>query len=111
MLTPQTPRQIKTQLVKENILKVTTELIKNYGIEYVTVNNICKTANVSTGSFYHHFGNKDELLAYYLVDAFEKRSADLFPLLFAHFEFIQFYFLTAVINLAAVILMSQLFNT
>ncbi len=76
MLTPQTPRQIKTQLVKENILKVTTELIKNYGIEYVTVNNICKTANVSTGSFYHHFGNKDELLAYYLVDAFEKRSAE-----------------------------------
>ena len=71
MNTFKTPRQIKTQLVKENILKATTQLIKKYGIEFVTVSNICKAANVSTGSFYHHFGNKDELLAYYLIEAFK----------------------------------------
>ena len=75
-ITLQTPRQIRTQQVKQAILQTTTALIKEYGIEYVTVSNICKAAEVSTGSFYHHFGSKDELLAYYLVDAFDKRAEE-----------------------------------
>lgn len=70
------PRQIQSQMVKDKLLSTTIDLIKKHGFEYVTVNNICTTAKVSTGSFYHHFTNKDDLLAYYLVAAFEQQSAE-----------------------------------
>lgn len=41
---------------------------KNY--EIITVQDICRTAGVSTGSFYHQFGSKDELVkeAYRTID-------------------------------------------
>ena len=44
-------------------------------MDYLTVSNICKVAGVSVGSFYHHFSNKDEVLSYYLLEAFRKNDA------------------------------------
>jgi AcrR family transcriptional regulator len=70
------PRQVRTRMVKENILNTTAKIIREQGYDFVTVNNICQAAGVSTGSFYHHFGNKDELLAYFLVAAFEEHIED-----------------------------------
>ncbi len=71
-----TPRQLRTEQVKARILQVTGEIIREHGMEYVTVANICKMAEVSVGSFYHHFGCKDELLSHYLIDAFEHRREE-----------------------------------
>lgn len=48
------------------------ELMREYGYEYVTVANVCSRAGISVGSFYHHFGSKDELLAYYFDAGYEK---------------------------------------
>ena len=56
-----TPRQIRTAEVKNKIVLATTALIAENGIASVTVANICKKADVSVGSFYHHFENKDQV--------------------------------------------------
>ena len=67
-----TQRQIRTTMVKQKIVKTAIDLISVHGIGSVTVANICKAAGVSVGSFYHHFENKDQVLAYYIVHAFEQ---------------------------------------
>lgn len=66
------PRQVKSQQVKEKIFKTAQELMRKHGYEYVTVNNVCCAAGVSSGSFYHHFANKDQLLAYYFIAGYRK---------------------------------------
>ena len=73
---PKSPRQIKSKMVKEKICAAATDLIKSHGYEYVTVSNVCNAAEVSVGSFYHHFTNKDDLLGYYLTAAFENYAAE-----------------------------------
>ena len=65
-----TPRKEKTAQVRAGIISAATRLLKEKGMDYVTVTNICKTAGVSVGSFYHHFSNKDEVLSCYLSEAF-----------------------------------------
>lgn len=73
---PKIPRQIKSKTVKEKICATATDLIKSHGYGYVTVSNVCNAAEVSVGSFYHHFTNKDDLLGYYLTAAFENYAAE-----------------------------------
>jgi len=70
------PRQVRSQQVKNRIFEAAVKLIEEHGYEYVTVNNVCSTAGVSVGSFYHHFANKDELISYYLVAGYEKYQAE-----------------------------------
>ncbi|MNC45163.1 Bacterial regulatory protein, tetR family [compost metagenome] len=55
-----TERQLKSQQVKENIHNAAIRMLKEYEYDYLTVRNVCKEANVSTGTFYHHFKNKDD---------------------------------------------------
>ncbi len=71
-----TPRQIQSAEVKEKIVSAATSLISEHGVGSVTVSNICKLSQVSVGSFYHHFENKDQVLAYYLTEAFHKAGAE-----------------------------------
>lgn len=59
--------------------------MKKYDYDSLTVRNICEFAGVSTGTFYHHFSSKENLLTYYLTEdykVFEKsyyESRDLNP--------------------------------
>ena len=69
------PRSVRSQQVKEKIYQSAMELLKTHGYEYVTVNNICTNAEVSVGSFYHFYKNKDDLFAYYLSVGYEKFQA------------------------------------
>lgn len=66
------PRSVRRKQVKEHIYKAAMELLREYGYEYITVKNICKLANVSTGSFYHYFKNKDDLMSNFFLEAYEK---------------------------------------
>ncbi len=72
MSTLKIPRKVRSQQVKQKIFNAALSLIQEKGYEYVTVSNVCQTAQVSVGSFYHHFGNKDELLSYYFVAGYER---------------------------------------
>lgn len=67
-----TPRKIKALETKERILNAALKIIKKHGYEYLTVRNICDEAKVSTGSFYHHFANKDEVLFYFIIEGYNK---------------------------------------
>ena len=42
------------------------ELFREKGYDNVSVGAICKACGVTTGSFYHHFSSKEELLSHYL---------------------------------------------
>lgn len=67
-----TPRALKSQQTKERIYQAGLTLLKQYGYQYITVNNICQLAEVSTGSFYHFFDSKDTLLANFFVEAYNQ---------------------------------------
>ncbi len=47
-------------------------LLSEYGYESITVANICKKANVTTGAFYHHYKGKDDLISLYLNEDYIK---------------------------------------
>ena len=79
MPTLKIPRKVRSQQVKQKIFDAALMLIQEKGYEYVTVNNVCQTAHVSVGSFYHHFGNKDELLSYYFVAGYERYKNESQP--------------------------------
>ncbi len=73
------PRKVRSQQVKQKIFNAALALIQEKGYEYVTVSNVCQAAHVSVGSFYHHFGNKDELLSYYFVAGYERYKNESRP--------------------------------
>lgn len=58
---------IKTKL---KITEKAMELFKNKPYDSVKISDICEAANVSVGSFYHHFENKGMLIinCYNLID-------------------------------------------
>ncbi|MGI5911416.1 MAG: TetR/AcrR family transcriptional regulator [Syntrophomonadaceae bacterium] len=71
------PRQIKTKETKDKILNAALRIMKKYGYEYLTVRNICEAAGVSNGTFYHHFANKDDLLAQYIMKSYHQYLTSL----------------------------------
>ena len=57
---------------KKRLLETVIELIKEKGYANVSVRDICRTAEVSSGSFYHHYPSKEALVldAYYHIDQY-----------------------------------------
>jgi TetR/AcrR family transcriptional regulator, fatty acid metabolism regulator protein len=58
----QTNRQIQAQQTKDKVYQVAIHLFETKGFENITVDEICKVANVSTGTFYNVFKSKYEIL-------------------------------------------------
>ena len=50
----------------KKIIDATIALIKKSGADSVTVRNVCEKADVSIGTFYHYFRDKDDLMIYFL---------------------------------------------
>lgn len=57
-----TDRQKKAIKTKLKITQVATELFKINGFDSVTIQDICKATDISTGAFYHHFKSKTEII-------------------------------------------------
>lgn len=57
---------------KKRLLETVIELIKEKGYANVSVRDICRIAEVSSGSFYHHYPSKEALVldAYYHIDQY-----------------------------------------
>lgn len=51
----------------KKIVESANDLFSRYGIRRVSIEEICKTANVSKMTFYKHFPNKTELAKYILT--------------------------------------------
>lgn len=60
---------------KEKIIEATVSLLRNEGASAVTVRSVCAEAELSVGTFYHYFRDKDDLFMHFLretsFDSFE----------------------------------------
>lgn len=63
------PKTAEAQDTKQKLIDTTVELIKKYGADSITVRNVCEEAELSIGTFYHHFKNKDDLLMHFVREA------------------------------------------
>lgn len=57
-----TNRQIQALETKQKIINSACELLKEHTLEKITVQQICKQANISIGAFYHHFKTKEDII-------------------------------------------------
>lgn len=73
-----TSRQKQSINTKLRITGVSLDLFKRKGFDNVTINDICKTADISVGAFYHHFESKHEIInkSYEQVDLLIKEQYD-----------------------------------
>lgn len=58
-------RKEQAAKTKMAIYSAACRLFEEESPDHVTIRDICKAANVSTGAFYHHFPDKDALLLLY----------------------------------------------
>lgn len=58
----QTRRQLQSSSTRDHILQTALSLMKERGFDDVSIREICREAQVTTGAFYHHFSSKDVLL-------------------------------------------------
>jgi AcrR family transcriptional regulator len=57
---------------RAHILKVASDLLAKHGAEGLTTRAVCEAAGVTSPTLYHHFRDKDGLLAAVVSDAFER---------------------------------------
>lgn len=57
-----TNRQLQAERTKQNIFATARELIEKQGFDKVTINEICRTAGISKGLFYHYYKSKDNII-------------------------------------------------
>ncbi|MGE5630419.1 MAG: TetR/AcrR family transcriptional regulator [Caulobacteraceae bacterium] len=57
-----TKRKMQAQQTKEKIYRTSVELMEKKGLSNITVEEICKEAGVSVGSFYNYFESKSDIL-------------------------------------------------
>lgn len=57
-----TKRQIQAQNTKDTIYRSAVALIEQHGFDNITIEDICKDAKVSVGSFYNAFQSKNDIM-------------------------------------------------
>lgn len=63
-----TKRSIKSANTKQSIIESARKLMRQYGYEGASIQQICQEANVSTGTFYHFFDSKHDVLERVVAD-------------------------------------------
>ena len=61
---------------RQKIIDAAVELISRHGADALTVRRVCAAADLSIGTFYHSFNDKDDLMMYFLRET----SSDDFQL-------------------------------
>ena len=56
-------KQKQTIETKRLIIGTVFTLLKEQPLDEITIQSICKKANISVGAFYHHYSSKEEVLA------------------------------------------------
>ena len=57
----QTRRREQARKTEQMILQSALALMRTRGFDKVSVRDICRAANITTGAFYHHFSSKEAL--------------------------------------------------
>ncbi len=65
---------------RDSIINTSKELLNQFGIDKVSVEEICRKANVSKGTYYKYFSNKDQVVME-LVKGFLKDAKERFLIL------------------------------
>lgn len=65
------PQKVRSERTQKALYDAACTLMYDYGYDYLTVQNICKLAGVTTGAFYHHFHSKDDILCLFLNKGYE----------------------------------------
>jgi len=59
---------------KSRIMETTFKLVLKKGFTDVSLNEIIKASNITTGGFYHHFNSKDALLLEVIENTYSTTS-------------------------------------
>lgn len=59
-------RQIKFVKTRTSVLKATTKLLKEKDFEQITIDDICQRSQISRGTFFNYFPQKNYIFYYYL---------------------------------------------
>lgn len=59
-------RQVKFVRTRTSVLKTTTNLLKERSFDEITVDEICQKSQISRGTFFNYFPQKDFIFYYYL---------------------------------------------
>ena len=65
------PQKVRSERTQKALYDAASTPMHDYGYDYLTVQNICKLAGVTTGAFYHHFRSKDDILCLFLNKGYE----------------------------------------
>ena len=65
------PQKVRSERTQKALYDAACTLMHDYGYEYLSVQNICTLAGVSTGAYYHHFHSKDDILCLFLNKGYE----------------------------------------
>jgi AcrR family transcriptional regulator len=60
------PAKGSEQNSKEKIINEAVSIIRRKGADAVTVRDVCESAGLSIGTFYHYFRDKDDLMMHFL---------------------------------------------
>ena len=58
----QTKQQLHSEEVKNSIVNKAEELFREYGVDSVSMKELASALGFTTGTIYHHFASKEELL-------------------------------------------------
>ncbi|MBV1820153.1 TetR/AcrR family transcriptional regulator, partial [Bacteroidales bacterium MSK.15.36] len=64
-------RKIQAMETKNKIYNIAIDLIGKYGYDNVSIDEICNKAEVSKGTFYHHFNAKEDVIIALYKDEYE----------------------------------------
>ena len=97
-----TPRELQAARTRAELSKAALTLFMAYGIQHVTIDDICTACGVTKGAFYYYFPSKDHIIAYsvnhkldgYLEEHFhfptsrpaKERLLHLFQMTFSFFQ-------------------------
>ena len=70
-------RQHQREQTRQRLLQVAAELFVRHGVRATRTQDVAKAADVSVGTIYAHFGDKDGLLGAVLMSGFEDLQRDL----------------------------------
>ncbi len=63
----------KQQQIQTLVFDTTTQLMKRYKFDEITIRMICAEANISIGMFYRNFSGKTEILSYFYQKALNEQ--------------------------------------